>query len=103
MSFRILPESRSTQMALRVLPSAGAVVIQTCLPSTTGDDQPLPGMGVFQVTFSFFFSSQVIGRPVAFETPEPLGPRNIVPSSSARAGAGGGGGRGQGGGGRRGN
>jgi hypothetical protein len=37
-----------------------AVVIQICLPSITGDDQPRPGSGVFQTMFSV--SLQVIGR-----------------------------------------
>src|SRR4051812_3185703 len=86
MSFRILPLSRATQTALRVEPSAAAVVRQTCLPKTTRHDQPLPGMAVFQTTFSSFFSSQVIGSPLESDTPEPLGPRNIVQLSAARAG-----------------
>src|SRR5262245_46516440 len=81
-SLTILPESRSMHSAERVLPSAGAVVSQTCLPRMTGDDQPLLGMAVFQTMFSSFLSSHFSGRPVALETPEPLGPRNWVQSSA---------------------
>src|SRR4051812_29998829 len=69
-----LPVSRSTQTAQREVPSAGAVVSQTWLPQTTGDDQPLSWMAVFQVML--VFSSQWAGRPVAVEMPAPWGPRN---------------------------
>src|ERR1700720_3047314 len=81
---RTLPESRSRHNAERVVPSGGAVVSQTCLPRTTGDDQPLPGMAVFQAML--VFSSQVVGKPVDWETPAPLGPRNCVQESSAPTG-----------------
>src|SRR5436190_10415859 len=73
MSCRIFPLSQSTQTAESVLPSSGALVIQICLPHRTGEDQALPGMGVFQRMFSF--SLQVTGRPFAVECPSAVGPR----------------------------
>src|SRR3954464_9599482 len=51
-SWMVLPLFPSTHTADRSLPSSGAVVIQTCLPQMTGDDQPLPWIAVFQRTFS---------------------------------------------------
>src|SRR5262249_36271993 len=69
----IFPLRRSTQIAKRFLPSTGAVVSQICFPQTTGEDQPLPWMGVFQRMFCF--SLQRVGRPVALAWPLPCGPR----------------------------
>src|SRR5262245_763463 len=87
MSWMILPDSRSTQTANIFLPSGVAVVIQTWLPSTTGDDQPLPWIAVFQTML--VFSLQRAGSPFApAAMPVPLGPRNWVPLSAARAAAG---------------
>src|SRR3954468_8071801 len=64
--------------ALTVLPlsTSSAVVIQTWLPHTTGDDQPLPWTAVFQRTFSPVFSSQVVGILASSAWPSPVGPRN---------------------------
>src|SRR5438045_8580921 len=43
-------------------------------PQTTGEECPLPGMGVFQRTFSF--SLQRTGTPVSSLVPSPRGPRH---------------------------
>src|SRR5262245_28768364 len=80
-SWRTLPLSRSRQIAHWAVPSSRAVVTQTCWPRTTGDDQPLSWMGVFQTTL--VLSSQVVGRPVELERPVPLGPRNWAQLPSA--------------------
>src|SRR5262245_28675763 len=54
--------------------TSSAVVTHTWLPSTTGDDQPLPWMAVFHRTFSF--SLQVVTRVLASDRPSAVGPRN---------------------------
>jgi hypothetical protein len=64
----------STATTKSSLPSGVAVVIQIRSPSTIGDDQPLPWIGVFQRTFSA--SLHFSGSPVAVDTPLPSGPRN---------------------------
>ena len=61
------------QMAWRRVPSSGALVSQMRSCQTTGDDQALPGMGVFQTTFSV--SLQVVGGLASGETLFPCGPR----------------------------
>src|SRR5262245_3044334 len=78
----ISPLSRSTQTADSFLPSAVALVSQICLPQMTGDDHALPGMAVFQTTFSL--SLHLIGRPRADDRPSPLGPRTPGQLPSAR-------------------
>ncbi len=61
-----------------------AVVSQTCRSSTTGDDQPRPGSGVFQATFSV--SLQVSGRwRAAGACPWPSGPRHCGQGMSSAA------------------
>src|SRR2546429_7802174 len=49
----------------------------------TGEDQDLPWMAVFHLTF--LDSLQVVGRPLASETPWPVGPRNWGQFSSPSA------------------
>src|SRR5258707_1045552 len=73
-SWTILPVSRWQQTAKSVLPSSVALVTHTWLPQTTGDDQALPGIGVFQTTFSV--SLHLSGKLVAAEQPLAVGPRN---------------------------
>src|SRR5579885_753576 len=77
LSHRILPvlASRHTRRSdcSRFCPGT-AVVSQIRPPTTTGDDQPRPGMGVFQATFLSLL--QVSGRSVTVVTPWPVGPRN---------------------------
>src|SRR5260370_19818553 len=73
-SNRIFPESLSTATANSSLPSGVAVVSHSWRPRMTGDDHARPWMGVFQRTF--WVSLQVIGRPMAVDTPSPSGPRN---------------------------
>src|SRR5438128_1387049 len=68
------PVARSRHRANSFLASGCAVVTQTWLSQTTGEDQPLPGIAAFQRTFSV--SLQVIGRPVASAWPSACGPRN---------------------------
>src|SRR5438552_4095472 len=84
-SWTILPVSRSTQTADSSLPSSGAVVSQICLPQTTGDDQPLPWMAVFQRTFSD--SDQRIGAADA-ACPSAVGPRKAGQLSDGTAATG---------------
>src|SRR5437763_1245279 len=84
----ILPLSRSTQTAQSEVPSSGALVIQICLPQSTGEDHALPSLcpggrrAVFQRMFSF--SLQCSGRFVAVEWPSAVGPRKEGQLSSAR-------------------
>ena len=63
----------STQIAIACVPSSKALVIQMRSPQITGDDQALPGMGVFHATFSV--SLHVSGNPVASLCPWSAGPR----------------------------
>src|SRR5687768_14590939 len=81
------PVSRSTQTARSEWPPSVAVVIQTCFPQTTGDDQPSPGMGVLNLTFCV--SDHVCGRLVESLWPCWRGPRNwgqISPAAEGNAG-----------------
>ena len=63
--------SRSDVPASR---SVTAVVSHASPPAITGDDQPRPGTGTFQVTFSV--SLQVSGTDASGACPCPVGPRN---------------------------
>jgi hypothetical protein len=54
----------------------------TCSSKTIGDDQPFPGILVFQTTF--LSADQVTGRFFSLETPWPLGPRNRIQFSALR-------------------
>ena len=54
--------------------SSTAVVSHTLPPETTGEDQPNPGSGVFQVTLRVSLHSS--GRFCSREWPWPSGPRN---------------------------
>src|SRR4051794_36231601 len=55
-------------------PSSVAVVSQTWLPHRTGEDQALPWIGGFHLTW--LVSDQARGRPVVWAIPSPRGPRN---------------------------
>jgi hypothetical protein len=57
------------------------VVRKTRLFETMGDDQPRPGISVFQATFSV--ADQRSGNPGASETPRASGPRNWGQSDRA--------------------
>src|SRR5690348_5387977 len=74
MSFWIAPVFTSTAIARNERPSSVAVVSQMRSPWITGDDQPRPGIAVFQRTFCV--SLQVKGRLCSSDTPWPVGPRN---------------------------
>ena len=56
-------------------PSSVAVVSQICSSHTTGDDQPLPWIGVFHL-IAGESSDHVAGSPRASDLPSPVGPRN---------------------------
>ena len=64
---RILPESLSIARTDSSVPSAVALVSQTREPQMTGEDQALPGRGVFQATFcvSLHWSGSRVGVGVA--------------------------------------
>src|SRR4051812_38644901 len=81
MSCRMFPYSRSTQIARNDLPPSSAVCIQIWLDSTTGEDQPSPGIANFHLTWAV--SLQVRGKWVESEIPSPVGPRNCGQFSDA--------------------
>src|SRR5262245_43868657 len=102
MSWTTFPVSRSTQTAKNDTSFTGlsggapflgagffspitssAVVTQTCLPRTTGDDQPFPWTAVFQRTFSV--SLQVVG--IFFESARPSAVAPRKPGQVSPAGA----------------
>src|ERR1051325_6117623 len=74
LSQRIFPDSLSKQTAYIRVPSGVAVVTQTWLSQTTGEDHARPCIAVFHLTF--WDSLQVRGRPMDIECPFPRGPRN---------------------------
>lgn len=67
-------------------PSSVAVAIQICFPRITGEAQPLPGMGVFQRTWSV--SLQVTGGFELASDPVALGPSELRPIRDGGAGEG---------------
>src|SRR5438876_1232563 len=52
-------------------------------PTTTGEEPPWPGTGVFHAMFFDRLLSHSSGTRVALETPCPVGPRNCGHSSAA--------------------
>ena len=80
---RTRPVARSRHTARIEWPSLSAVVSQMRFSRITGDDQPRPGIGIFQVTFSA--SLQVVASPTASVCPCPFGPRNCGHDSPANA------------------
>ena len=60
-----------------------AVVRKMRSPRTTGEDEPLPGTGVFQRTFSV--PDQVVGGVASELVPSTLGPRQFGQPDSAWA------------------
>src|SRR5688572_6617760 len=61
--------------------SSVAVVTYNRPPERMGEDQPLPGIAVFQPTF--FSALHSMGTFEATETPSPVGPRNCGQSLAA--------------------
>src|SRR6478735_3255690 len=76
------PLLRSTQITWQNLPRSVVEVMKMRSPNTIGDDQPSPGISVFQATFSV--PLQCSGKSLAAETPWPVGPRNRGQFSTAR-------------------
>ncbi len=70
MSLTIFPLAASIQIARNSFLVLLPAVSQISFPQTTGEDQPSPGIAVFQRTF--FASSNSTGRSLAVETPSPL-------------------------------
>ena len=70
---RIRPLAASRQRTWHLRPSCSAAVRKIRSPHTMGDDQPSPGIGVFQATPWVAFHSS--GRPDSVEMPCPVGPR----------------------------
>src|SRR5947209_4862235 len=68
------PPKYSPFLATSGLPSLTTEVRKTLSPQRMGDDQPLPGMGVFQATFLVVL--QVSGRLAPSPTPAACLPRN---------------------------
>src|SRR5687768_4652220 len=76
----IRPSVRSMQRTRHETPSSVAVVRKTCRSKTIGDDQPFPGILVFQTTF--LSADQVTGKFFSLEMPWPFGPRNRIQFSA---------------------
>jgi hypothetical protein len=70
---RTLPLLRSRQRTRHWVALSVAVVTKMRLPQTTGEDQPAPGMDVFQTTFDV--ALQCSGSFFSEEIPWPVGPR----------------------------
>ena len=75
------PPKYNPLRATHALPSVNTVVINTCFPHTTGEDQPRPGMSCFHTIFSVVL--QRSGRSACSATPIASGPRNCGQLSTA--------------------
>src|SRR5690606_17907327 len=81
---RTLPVSRATQNSRRSFFSSTQEVRKMRSPQTTGEEWPVPGMAVFQVTFSV--SDHFRGKPFSALVPSPRGPRQAGQFSARAAG-----------------
>src|SRR5262249_22696575 len=71
---------RSRQISRRFPSFSKQLVTNTRSPQTTGDEWPIPGMGVFQRTFSSL--PHFSGTFVSADVPSPRGPRQPGHSSA---------------------